>query len=124
MPKIQQKGLELTGLDLVNKLQRNSPRDHGYLAQWFIAEKSQSQVTIRSPAYYAGWVNDGHRQEPGRFIPGSWSGGKFRYKRGAKTGMVLKRSYVPGKKFVERSIAQVQPRIKEHFKVAIKEVLG
>ena len=80
-------------------------------------------VDIRSPAHYAGWVNDGHSQQPGRFIPGTWKGGKFRYDRNAKTGMVLKKSHVEGKKFVEKSINATKGRIDGFFIKAIQEVL-
>ena len=124
MPKVMQRGMELAGQDMLNVLQRTTPRDHGWLASWTIKEKSQTHVLIQSPAAYGRWVNDGHSQQPGRFIPGSWQGDKFRYNPKAKTGMVLKKSHVSGKHFVERSIAQVRPRLDDHFKVAISEVLG
>lgn len=124
MPKIQQRGLQLVGLDLLKPLQRYSPVDKGLLRQWAIVSQSQSEVKIQSPAYYADWVNDGHSQQPGRFIPGSWNGDKFVYKPGAKTGMVLKKSHVSGKHFVEKSIQEVKPRIEQNFQVAINEVLG
>lgn len=115
--------MELTAQDLIGKLMRYSPVDHGLLRQWAVTKRTTDSITIRSPAKYAGHVNYGHSQQPGRFVPGEWQGNKFRYKKGAKTGMVLKKSYVPGRKFVERSINEVQPRISNHFKVAIREVL-
>lgn len=124
MPQVAKKGVNLTAQDLVGTLQKNSPVDHGLLKQWFPTKVSDTEYIIKSPAHYVGWVNYGHPQRPGRFIPGSWKGDRFVYKPGAKTGMVLKKSYVPGKKFVEKSIEQVKPRIDDHFKVAISEVLG
>ena len=124
MKKVAEKGLNLTAQDLVGTLQKNSPVQHGLLKQWFPTKVSDTEYIIKSPAHYVGWVNYGHSQQPGRFIPGSWKGDRFVYKPGAKTGMVLKKSYVPGKKFVEKSIEQVKPRIDDHFKVAISEVLG
>lgn len=123
IPEVQKRGLELTSQDLISKLMRNSPVDHGLLKGWAVTSRSNDSYTIRSPADYAAAVNYGHRQTPGRFIPGTWKGDKFRYDRESKTGMVLKKSYVPGKHFVERSIEQVKPRIESHFKVAIREVL-
>ena len=53
---------------------------------------------------YAKWVNDGHRQQPGRFIPGYWEGNHFRYSPGAKSGMVLKASFVAGSHYFDRSV--------------------
>lgn len=66
-------------------------------------------LEIGTKVEYAKWVNDGHKQHPGRFIPGIWTGdGKFRYEPGAKTGMVLKASYVEGKHYMESSIKIMQ----------------
>ena len=61
-------------------------------------------LEIGTNVEYAQWVNDGHKQQPGRFIPGVWNGGKFRYQPGAKTGMVLKASWVDGKHYMENSV--------------------
>ena len=71
-----------------------------------IASKSGLHATIEaySPEEYAPWVNDGHSQQPGRFIPGEWKGDRFIYQPGAKTGMVLKKSHVKGLKFLEKGL--------------------
>lgn len=61
-------------------------------------------LTIGTHVEYAKWVNDGHKQQPGRFIPGVWSGSRFTYVPGAKTGMVLKASKVEGSKFFDKSV--------------------
>ena len=62
-------------------------------------------LEIGTNVEYAQWVNDGHKQTPGRFIPGEWNGdGKFRYIPGAKTGMVLKASWVDGRHYIEHSV--------------------
>jgi hypothetical protein len=57
---------------------------------------------------YAKYANDGHRQTPGRFIPGSWNGDRFVYTPGAKTGMVLKASWVEGKHYWEAAIRIIE----------------
>ena len=113
----KKKGMENTAKDLINNLMRNSPRDHGLLAGWAIESQTDDEITIKSPAYYAGWVNYGHPQQPGRFIPGEWKGDKFKYIPKHKTGMVLKASFVEGKHFVEKSIEQTQARIAEFFTI-------
>ena len=115
--EMKQEGMKKTSQDLIANLMKNSPVDHGLLKQWAVTSQSENEITIKSPAYYAGWVNDGHSQQPGRFIPGSWNGGKFRYNPNAKGGMVLKKSYVPGKKFVEKSIKATSQRIPEFFTI-------
>ena len=61
-------------------------------------------LTVGTNVTYARYVNDGHRQQPGRFIPGFWNGKHFRYSPGAKTGMVLKASFVKGSHFFDRSV--------------------
>ena len=34
-------------------------------------------LEIGTAVEYAQWVNDGHKQRPGRFIPGEWKGERF-----------------------------------------------
>ena len=70
MPEIRREALNLIALDTQRTVDKLSPMDEGVLHKWFIAEKSDSQVTIKSPAHYVGFVNYGHSQQPGRFIPG------------------------------------------------------
>ena len=123
MDDVIKRGVDYTAKYTIERLQVNSPIDTGYLKGWFRYKETESMVDIRSPAHYAGWVNDGHPQQPGRFIPGTWKGDKFRYDRNAKTGMVLKKSHVEGKKFVEKSIDATKGRIDGFFIKAINEVL-
>lgn len=111
------RGMKLTAQQMINELQTRSPVDHGLLKQWAVTRQSDEEIVIQSPARYAGYVNYGHPQQPGRFIPGRWKGDKFRYDPKAKTGMVLKKSHVKGKKFVEASINATMPRIKEFFTI-------
>ena len=110
-------GMKKTSHDLIRNLQIRAPVDHGLLKQWAVTSQTDTEIEIRSPAKYAGYVNYGHSQQPGRFIPGTWQGDKFRYNPKAKTGMVLKKSHVSGKHFVEASIRATQPRIKEFFTI-------
>lgn len=96
---------------------QNTPVDFGTLQAFWETEENYSyvverkdtgfEVTLVNRALYALWVNDGHRQQPGRFIPGYWIGNRFRYDPNAKGGMVLKQSFVKGKFFVEISIVQL-----------------
>lgn len=111
------KGMNETAKTLISELMHRSPVDHGLLKQWAVTSQTDTEIRIQSPAKYAGYVNYGHSQQPGRFIPGTWQGDKFRYKPGAKTGMVLKQPYVRGRHFVEASIRATQPRIREFFTI-------
>lgn len=123
MPKIIRRGVDQTAEYMIERLQVNSPIDTGYLKGWFRYKQTDSMVDIRSPAQYAGFVNDGHSQQPGRFIPGTWKGGKFRYDRNANGGMVLKASHVKGKKFVEKSIQSTKGRLDSIWIKSIRDVL-
>lgn len=66
------------------------------------------KLTIGTSVEYAKYVNDGHRQRPGRFVPGVWSGSKFHYSPGAKTGMVLRASFVPGSHFFDKAVETLE----------------
>lgn len=73
-------------------------------------------LTVGTRVGYAKWVNDGHGQKAGRFIPGLWSGDKFQYIPGAKTGMVLKASIVHGSGFFDKAedvLKRMFPKIAE-----------
>lgn len=66
-------------------------------------------LTVGTNVEYAGWVNDGHKQTPGRFIPGTWTAdGKFRYDPNADSGMVLKANYVEGRHFMETAVRAME----------------
>jgi hypothetical protein len=124
MKDIRTRGLDLVALDMQRTVDQLSPIDEGLLHKWAITDKSDDSRTIHSPARYVGFVNYGHSQKPGRFIPGYWKDDHFEYVPGLKMGMVLKKSHVPGQHFIEKAISNVTPRIDEHFKSAISEVLG
>ena len=102
---------------LQTMLKANTPVDFGTLrAGWdtyntmFYAVRTTNgfEVSLVNGTKYAVWVNDGHKQRPGRFIPGYWEGNHFRYDPTASEGMVLKNSWVKGRFFVEISIAQLE----------------
>lgn len=65
-------------------------------------------LTVGTNVEYAKWVNKGHRQQPGRFVPGVWEGRHFRYIPGARTGMVLKASFVTGSFFFDKAQEALQ----------------
>ena len=69
------------------------------------------EVCLVNSTEYATWVNDGHKQKPGRFIPGHFIGGRFYYDRTAKGGMVLKAPFVKGRFFVEKGIIDLDSSV-------------
>lgn len=78
-------------------------------------------LTIGTSVYYAKWVNKGHSQRPGRFIPGVWEGKYFRYIPGAKTGMVLKADKVKGSKFFDKSVETLERMFPELVSSAFEQ---
>ncbi len=57
---------------------------------------------------YAEYVNDGHwtckKGELSRWVPGIWSGDRFTYDPGAKTGMLLKQKWIEGYHYWEAAV--------------------
>lgn len=110
---------------------KNTPVDFGTLQAFWETDENYSYlveqvengfaVTLINRAMYAKWVNNGHRQRPGRFIPGYWEGTHFRYDPTADGGMVLKKSWVKGRFFVEKSILTLENTSKLN-KVIYKEL--
>lgn len=64
----------------------------------------KSYAVLGTALEYAAAVNDGHKQTPGRFIPGYWEGDKFVYDRSAEGGLVLKAEFVEGSHFFEKAM--------------------
>lgn len=116
------KYVKLAAKDIAKRLHvmliKHTPVDFGTLqAHWQTEEnyaytvdqtKNGFEVTLYNRAQYATWVNDGHRQRPGRFIPGYWEGKHFRYDPNADGGMVLKKPWVKGRFFVEKSVIETE----------------
>lgn len=127
IPKIREKGLNLASQYMINRLQKNSPVDHGVLKGWFAYEHTPGEeVKIKSPAQYVVFVNDGtgiygphktpiyskHIGKPMAFQVG----GQMVY-----TKMI--RGQKP-QKIVERSIAEVEGKLGNLFIKAVREVLN
>lgn len=79
----------------------------------FRVEDGGFSVVVGSSLDYAAYVNFGHRQQPGRFIPGIWEGKHFRYQPGARTGMVLKAERVAPSNYFTEAEEKMQERFPE-----------
>lgn len=76
---------------------------------WFIQEESATRVVVANSAKYAEYVEYGHRQEPGRFVP--------------VLGKRLKHSWVRGQFFAKRSGETIRKNADKIMRpVIIKEV--
>ena len=119
------KGLNESAQMLVNFLQRNSPRDHGLLASWFIESIDEEQATIKTPAEYAAAQNYGARAHDIFISPknksalfwGEYAGGKPIMSKGHTVHIPA----LEGKHFIEQSFEQLQPLARGFFLRALEE---
>lgn len=106
---------------LLNKVVKRTPVVYGTLRQaWAILpverQGDQYNVVVINNLEYVSYVEYGHRQKPGRFIPGYWKGDRFIYDRDAEGGMVLKKNWVKGRFMLTISTQELQqqaPKILE-----------
>lgn len=81
-------------------------------------------LEIGTAVEYAQWVNDGHKQRPGRFIPGEWKGERFIYTPGASTGMVLKADWVEGKHYWEAALRTMEAMMPKYVEAKLNQWLS
>lgn len=86
----------------------------GWSANPAVKRGSQWRTAIYNPVEYAGYVEYGHRQTPGRYVPA--------------IGKRLKRSWVPGKNMLSDSTQAVRSEagniVRKAIRRAIKERFG
>lgn len=115
---IKELTLELTRR-LLAMLVKATPADTGFLRDgWFVVSitktKNGYEAEIANNTEYASYVNYGHRQEPGRYVPA--------------IGKKLKKSWVDGKFFIELSVAELRgisepllrKRVEQYLREAFK----
>lgn len=128
------KTLEEIGEDFLDIVQRQIQESHnidkgtllksftkGGAGNIFQLDMGALTLTIGTDVYYAHWVNKGHPQKRGRFIPGIWEGPHFRYIPGATTGMVLKASAVKGSHFFDGSVEKLEEIFPKKAKSAFEQ---
>lgn len=106
---------EKIALRLLRKVKLRTPVDSGRLRDsWRIegAKKSGGEyvVEIINSLEYASYVENGHRQEPGRFVPA--------------IGKRLVKSYVPGKYMLRISEQEVQKEADKLVQNRVEKALG
>lgn len=70
-----------------------------------VAVRGTSFVRVGSRLPYVGYLNDGHQQRKGQFVPGEWKSGQFHYRPEAyPKGMVLTGKYVEGVHMFEKML--------------------
>ena len=85
-------------------------------------------IEVINSSEYSSYVEYGHRQKPGRFVPGYWQGQRFIYDPNADGGMVLKQGWVKGRFMLTMSEMELQAQapaiIEKELKKFLKEELG
>lgn len=87
---------------LHNKVVKRTPVVYGTMRNaWAIMLVGQRgehyTIALINNLVYASYVEYGHWQTPGRFIPGYWQAERFVYDPNAQGGMVLKKHWVKGR---------------------------
>lgn len=82
------------------------------------------RLEVGTSIEYALWANNGHRQQPGRFIPGYWKGDEFIYDRNASGGMVLKANWVEGKHYFDAALRVFAPQFEKSFERKLEKWLA
>ncbi|WP_159459807.1 HK97 gp10 family phage protein [Scatolibacter rhodanostii] len=100
--------------DYEKRAQYQFKRTGGTLRRAWTAERVQIkgdivQITIFNPMEYASYVNYGHRQTPGRYVP--------------QIGLRLKKSWVQGSFFMEKSENQTEQYIQQMLEPQIMQFL-
>ena len=119
--EVVNRGLRLTGQDLIRNLMINSPVDHGLLKEWAVTSQTDNEIIIQSPAEYAAAQNYGARAHDIFIAPvnkkalfwGAFDGDKPIMSKGHMVHIPA----MEGKHFVEHSIEQTQSRISEFFTI-------
>ena len=78
---------------LLTKVKKRTPVIYGGLRDaWAVLpiehHGDQYVITVINGLQYASYVEYGHRQQPGRFIPGHWEGERFIYNPDEEGGIV------------------------------------
>ena len=115
--------------DMVRFLMMNSPVDHGLLKSWFIEYMTDEESSIKSPAKYAIYQDQGthpytiYPKGQGTFIAGRqittgralwWPGAEHPVRKVNHPG-------IKGKHFVEKSFNLVKPRMGGYLAKALEE---
>lgn len=82
------------------------------------------EIEIINSMEYASYVEYGHRQQPGRFVPGYWQGNEFIYDPDSNTGMVLKVSWVKGRFMLTKAEQMVDSKKEKIIEKMLLEKLN
>ena len=110
IPMIEAKigaALEICGGKAETYAKARCPKDTGNLQNSITHSVSGKTMFVGTPVYYAPYVEFGHHQQPGRFVPA--------------IGKRLVAEYVPGKPFITPSLEE---HVDEYKNVILTELQG
>ena len=116
--KAKAQGLNESAQTLVRFLMQNSPVDHGLLKSWFIESIDDEQATIKSPAEYAIYQDQGtspyliQSKRPNGYL--YWEGADHPVKTVHHPG-------IKAKHFVQQSLDELSPLAPGFFLRALEE---
>ena len=92
------------GTQAIRTVKSNTPVDTGHLRRSWRVQDAGFQgsgwvIEIKNGIEYASYVENGHRQTPGRYVPA--------------IGKRLKASWIPGQFFMKRSLNEVEAQLPE-----------
>lgn len=113
-------------LRVMAKAKKRTPVDTGDLRnKWYLSgiawRGNDVMINLVNSALYASFVEYGHWQEVGRFVPGRWEGARFVYEPGAKEGMILKEPWVDGVFMLTISIQEIEREMPKRLEAAWKK---
>lgn len=99
------------GIKLLARAKQNTPVQTGHLRNHWYARKGQRyQFTIYNPTEYAHYVEYGHRQTPGRYVPA--------------IGKRLKRGWVNGRFMMSKAVDDLAPQVPAMLQQRLAQALG
>lgn len=115
MGKVVNRAMDLSQMELIGNLKRNSPVDEGNMqGGWFPLRFSTLNRLVRSPQKYTPFVNDGtgiYGPKGQRIRPKNKKALAFKYK--GATVVVKSVKGIKPRRFVEKSITQTERRSDE-----------
>lgn len=123
LPEARDRYLKQHAELLIGSAKNNTPVDTGNLkGKWRRTNPSSGIIEVYNNADYAAHVEYGHRQKK-RWVPGIWKSGRFEYDPDAKTGMMLKKKFVPGARMLKNAVKEQRQAFRKNTKRILEDLL-
>lgn len=116
--------LEQANIVLANTKAKTPVKTGDLRNRWELTDVTKKgnnyEIQIFNTLYYASYIEDGHKQRVGRFVPGVIDANGFHYVKGAKTGIVLKRPFINGFHMCRIALNDLDLSMRTKFENAFK----